>query len=399
MFTPVKIISLDDVLPHIKGYDEFKVTKKDRYTVVNYTHQTPETFDNPETLGGQIRRECRGLIFDNEHGEIIRRSFEKFFNYKERPETQTIDLTQPHIILEKVDGSMVTPISTAGLEEANCIDSMRLATKMGITSVAMQAETWAADKQNYQDFFVFCESDLQTPIFEWVSPDNRIVLDYPEPNLILLAIRDMETGVYKSHDYLKEVSEEYNIPLVKTIDFDGDFDSFYKNIKAAEDCEGVVIAFEDGHRVKIKADQYVRIHRVVEKVKYSRNILAAIIDNELDDIMPILNDSIRKDVEDYSESFWNIFESKCEYFKQAIDFIQTNPKYSERKTVALEFIPQLRHKFDPKFIFNSISCENKGYPDMKKDMINFIKTKVGSNTNYNAMWEWLNCNEGSVDYN
>jgi RNA ligase len=51
-------------------------------------------------------RECRGLIFNAETGEVISRRLHKFFNIGELPETQAekVDITRPHIILEKMDG-------------------------------------------------------------------------------------------------------------------------------------------------------------------------------------------------------------------------------------------------------------------------------------------------------
>ena len=51
----------------------------------------------------------------------------KFFNVNEREETliQHIDFSQPHLILEKLDGSMITPFE---------VDSrIRWGTKMGLT--------------------------------------------------------------------------------------------------------------------------------------------------------------------------------------------------------------------------------------------------------------------------
>lgn len=51
-------------------------------------------------------RECRGLIFCAETHKVISRRLHKFFNIGELPETQAelIDITRPHIILEKMDG-------------------------------------------------------------------------------------------------------------------------------------------------------------------------------------------------------------------------------------------------------------------------------------------------------
>ena len=99
------IESIDDVLPHIKGRDEFRVTDKGDYTVINYMVNLEETFkwNEDDALGCAIRRECRGLAFDTE-GEIISRPYHKFFNVNEKEETKIdkIDLTHSHVVLENV---------------------------------------------------------------------------------------------------------------------------------------------------------------------------------------------------------------------------------------------------------------------------------------------------------
>ena len=117
------IRNISDVLPAIAGRDEFVVAEKEGYTVINYNVMFADTFPDVDsgrtTISGEriqnfdaaIRRECRGIIFDTATGEILRRPFHKFFNVNERDETQDhrVDLSRPHAILEKLDGSMIAP--------------------------------------------------------------------------------------------------------------------------------------------------------------------------------------------------------------------------------------------------------------------------------------------------
>ena len=75
------IRTIDDVLPHIEGREEFIVAEREGYKVINYVVAMADTFDmtGPSDLGGAIRRECRGLKFAP-NGEIAARPFFKFFN-------------------------------------------------------------------------------------------------------------------------------------------------------------------------------------------------------------------------------------------------------------------------------------------------------------------------------
>ena len=192
-YTFPTINHIDDVIPHIEDKPEFKVMDKGLYTVINYMVAFEDTFSlirERSHYNMWMRRECRGLIFDNATGKLISRPYHKFFNVGERKETQIdkLNLSASHIVLEKLDGSMIRPIPTP--------EGFRLGTKAGITDVAMNAEVFIGDKPHYAKFINYCIENNLTPIFEWVSRKNRIVVDYPTDNLILTAVRHNTTGKY-----------------------------------------------------------------------------------------------------------------------------------------------------------------------------------------------------------
>ena len=186
-----EIRHLGDVLPHIQGRDEFIVAEREFGYVVNYVVAFADTFDmaSPDDVTGAIRRECRGIKFDTA-GNIIARPFHKFFNIGEREETQPgkLDFTAPHQVLTKLDGSMIHPILHEG--------QIRWCSKMGFTEVAEQINDFTKDNKNYLDFSEWCIKNGLTPIFEWTSRKQKIVIDYPEDGLTLLAVRNNVTGQY-----------------------------------------------------------------------------------------------------------------------------------------------------------------------------------------------------------
>jgi RNA ligase len=305
------INNIDDVLPHIKGCDEIRVFDKEWYTVINYMVNLEDTFPAVNVAGGSakmraahalestIRRECRGLIFDV-NGELISRPYHKFFNIGEKQETHLnkVNLNEPHVILEKLDGSMIRPIPTP--------ESFRLATKAGVTDVAMNAETFIVDKPHYSAFINKCIQKRTTPIFEWVSRKNRIVIDYPEDNLILTAIRHLNTGEYVLYDNMRQYTEAWNIPVVKAIASDGtaNITDIVEHIRKWEDEEGVVIRFNSGYMCKIKADDYVLRHRSKEAISQEKNILKIIIEDSVDDLVPILTPEDANRLREFERVFW-----------------------------------------------------------------------------------------------
>lgn len=188
-----EIFTIDDVIPYVKDREEFVIGERDFGTVINYAVSTPDTFNmiNSDDMEGAIRRECRGIKFYPD-GKIAARLFHKFFNLFEKEETQlhNLNMDKKHTILEKLDGSMLHPMIFG--------NEIRWMTKMGITDVSIKAEKYIKNNSKYDKFAEWCIENNMTPIFEYTSPDNRIVISYREDKLTLLAVRDNYTGEYKN---------------------------------------------------------------------------------------------------------------------------------------------------------------------------------------------------------
>lgn len=288
------IRNISDVLPAIEGRDEFIVAEKEGYTVINYNVMMADTF--PDVLvdpswqdqesgwtvdydyNAAIRRECRGIIFDTATGDIIRRPFHKFFNVNERDETQdhSVDLSRPHAILEKLDGSMIAVFAHEG--------KLVWGTKMGATDVAKPVEEFVARNPEYVRFAEEAIANEWTPIFEWCSRKQRIVLDYFDDQLVLTAMRHMNTGSYALHGNLEAIGLAYAIPVVRAFDPQTDMKAFIEHVRDLQDIEGFVVRFDDGHMLKLKCDWYVQIHKAKEAILQDRNIVELILDDKLDDI-------------------------------------------------------------------------------------------------------------------
>ena len=317
------IRNISDVLPAITGRDEFVVAEKEGYTVINYNVMMADTFDC------NIRRECRGIIFDTATGEIIRRPFHKFFNVNEREETQdyVVDLSRPHAILEKLDGSMIAPFIVNG--------QMIWGTKMGATEVAEPVEEFVKNNPQYEQLAMHLLQGKLTPIFEWCSRKQRIVMDYPEDQLVLTAVRHMNTGAYVSYNVMKYLTESLaGIPLVRQYDSQIDMKAFLEYVRDLEDREGFVVRFWDGHMIKLKCDWYVQIHKAKEMILQDRHIVELILDNKLDDVKAHLPQEDRD----------RLTRFECEFnmavadtvFMLTCDLSWIREENIDRKTFALE---------------------------------------------------------------
>ena len=377
-FPEIKIIQ--DVLPHIEGREEFRVMKKDWYTVINYAVAFDTTFewDSNDPVGSSVRRECRGLIFDD-NGVLISRPYNKFFNAGEKEETQLnrINLYEPHVILEKLDGSMIRHISTK--------EGFLLATKAGVTDISEQAEAFISDKSHYSTFINKCIQKGTTPIFEWCSRKNRIVIDYPEDQLILTGIRYLNTGEYVPYDIMKRYTESWNIPIVKAIAGDDkDITKIVEHIRKWEDLEGVVIRFDSGHMIKIKADDYVLRHRSKDSISQEKNVLQTILDDSVDDLVPLLTPEDAQRLRSFERAFWvGLEDVACDLAEL---FVTGNIKYPDKKDFAVEFVQKiLLTKYAP------IMYEMKSGKGSQEVLIKMIGKSLSSQTKIDsARWMWGN---------
>lgn len=365
-----QIRTIEDVLPHIEGRSEFIVAEREFGTVINYVVAMADTFDmaGPEDLGAAIRRECRGLIFDTE-GRIMSRPFHKFFNVNEREETQThlIDMSQPHVIMEKMDGSMIRPVRLNGM--------VRLATKMGVTDIAEEAEKllsaeqyeWLEDMMNINE----------TPIFEYIAPSNKIVIEYLEPRLVLLGARNNFTGTY----YMPFTNLFEIVPQYGSID--GGLDEYIVRARRQQGREGDIIRFANGHMIKIKNDWYVRIHKTKDLIRSDRNIADIIVNEQLDDVLPLLDASDLAIVRAYEQRFDAALENVLGRLEGLVTLARVLHG-GVKKEVAINFIPNLINKEDASFIFSALDGK-----ELRALVIKKIKDSVGNGPKYDAMMNWM----------
>lgn len=369
-----EIKHIDDVLLQIEDKPEFKVMEKGWYTVINYMVAFEDTFSlirHRTHYNMWMRRECRGLIFNTATGELISRPYHKFFNVGERDETQIdkIDLNQPHVVLEKLDGSMIRPIPTP--------EGFRLGTKAGITDVAMNAEVFIGDKPQYSTFINLCISQETTPIFEWVSRKNRIVVDYPEDNLILTAIRDNRNGSYVEYESMKRSASHLNIPCVKAYSKGvPTSEDLINHIRKWDDGEGVVIRFDDGHMVKIKADEYILRHRSKEQINSEKNIIQVILSDAVDDMIPLLTEDDATRLRKFQAEFWSAVDEVAQDLTTI--FEGGDRVYPDKKEFAVEFVNRMLLPMHRPFMFGM-----KQGKECKQLLIDSIEKSLTSQTKLN----------------
>ena len=225
--------------------------------ILNYTPRTQFEFRwTPETMM------CRGLIIDYQD-RIVARPFPKFFGL----EQIDFDLpNEPFDVFEKMDGSLGILYWWG--------DVPGIATRGSFTSPQAEKAT-----QIFREKYSQLSWDrTKTHLFEIIFPENRIVVNYGEmEDLVLLAVLDTETG--QEQRDLPTIA----MPVVKSYPSPATVEELFA--KQDENREGYVLRFESGLRIKIKFDEYKRLHRLLTGFS-SRVIWEALRDH--DSVEPIL---------------------------------------------------------------------------------------------------------------
>lgn len=223
-----------------EGYVHYQQHPSQELYIYNYTQSAQYN-----RVWNEVTLMCRGLIMDASHN-IIARPFPKFFNLGEYEGQIIPDLDFE--VYEKMDGSLgilywvgAQPfIATRGSFTS---DQAMKASELLRTTYAHTLEMLSKEK---------------TYLFEIIYPENKIVVDYgQEESLVLLAVIDTATGADLP-------LEDIGFPIVKKHDGIKDI----KTLKSMEEAnkEGLVLKYSDGYRLKVKFDEYLRLHRIITQV-------------------------------------------------------------------------------------------------------------------------------------
>lgn len=339
-----------------------------------------------EKLWDDITLQCRGLV-TNSKGEIVARPFKKFFNYEEhKPEDIP---NEDYVVYEKMDGSLgilfyykeeltderryniwFNNNYETGMErffDPNNLPDFEnpyyeptpktkgewiLATRGSFTSPQAIKGKEILDRHD-----ISALRKDNTYLFEIIYPENRIVVDYGgEEKLVVIGAIHTNTG-----DEIPDSSlfwlQDCGFEIVTTYKTWGEGYDLLKE-EISKDKEGYVIRFKNGFRMKIKGEEYKRLHQIITNIS-NRDIWEYLKGQKpFDEILDKVPDEFYqwvKNTADHLVSQYEIIEKKS-----LIDFarIIKSPNIEDRKSFASEAL-----KCDnPSILFSML--DKKDYRDI-----------------------------------
>jgi len=232
----------------------------------------------PIHIGAQWRKDnmiFRSSLWDKD-GYPVSLSFKKFFNWDEKPDLDTppSNLNGAQLI-EKLDGSTlifsrykgVTVIRTRGTSDARLQDN------------GYEID-FLIDK--YQKFFTHLETLENSEvsfIYEWLSPTNRIVLNYgDEPDMALVAMISHKDYSYWPQWSLDGVAKDFGLRRPRTFNYNS-IAEMKQSIEALRDQEGICVYYNNGQSIrKVKSAQYLYLHRAKSEISSIEKVIDVYID-------------------------------------------------------------------------------------------------------------------------
>lgn len=267
----------------------YKVYEEDGIVILDY-----DQIESPKTH--QIVIECRSLILSYPEFDVVSRKYDRFFNYGEAPDLYTDFSFDDAIVMEKADGSLIGvyynpktarwEISTRGMAKAE--------------GEHLFGGSW---RQKVQEAFGFKdEDDFQkrcddifrhslTYIFEYCSPENRIVTKYDEAHMVLTGVRCNITGDeadFIGAQYIGVMFGDLRVraPKIYSAENLDELVEYANSLPNLE--EGFVVRCQKTNkRVKIKSKTYLVAHKLRgnDAVPTRKNVLTLVIEGEVDEFL------------------------------------------------------------------------------------------------------------------
>lgn len=146
----------------------------------------------------------------------------------------------------------------------------------------------------------------------------------------------------KKMNSLVSLSQKFSIPIVNIVKIEPSVDSILDQISVLKNSEGLVIRYdldnEFSYLLKIKTEDYVKMHKMLSTVIIDRNLVELIFLEKIDDVLSILkNNKLKSAITLYENDFTNAIENFAtnilNFFNNAIEEISHVSDQKEKKKI------------------------------------------------------------------
>ena len=322
------------------------------------------------TSWNQVNKYFRSVIYRKSDYTVLSSGFPKFVNYGENvenfPPPKDLDNS---VVISKEDGSLMI------VDYVNMQLNIRTRGTVSYRTL-----------ENYKDFeesmkkYPRVESWMKehpniSLLFEIVTPNQRIVLDYPEVDLFLIGAVDKTTLELVDQDTLDKYTLDIwvNRPNLYYFNNVKDLILSIKNMKGIEGC----CLYKGGDIWKIKSDEYLKLHSFKSNASV-KNIIELYSEYgfpSFDEFKGMILDEFDwecwKFIEKYVENICDVKKSIDKSIQDVVYFVKNNDQLSNK-----EFALLVNDTYESCYKTIAFCLRNgKDIPEriIKNKIINFFK--------------------------
>jgi RNA ligase len=145
-------------------------------------------------------------------------------------------------------------------------------------------------------------------------------------------------------------------------------------------CEGFVVRFDDGHMIKVKAEDYLLKHKTKDAMSFEKNVVEILVREKADDMKAFMDEADLARFNEFEEAFWTGVK-KTAY---DLSLLRHSDQSPDRKSYAVGFVQKQKPEY-AKFLYRMFEYMSDAEVfEMVKDA---ILSSCGTQTKINdARW-------------
>jgi RNA ligase len=171
-----------------------------------------------------------------------------------------------------------------------------------------------------------------TYLFEIIYGENRIVCQYAFEDVVLLGMVETNNGtevdLHGEKDVrLRNLINNLGFRVVKKYDGIKDYSVLKGMVKDTE--EGFIVLFSNGDRMKIKGQEYLRLHKIMTNLSTTAVWEVLSSGGNMEDLLKDVPDEFYKKIKEYEKTLRYGFYQVSEYSGKAHDYFRYG-KYNDK---------------------------------------------------------------------
>jgi len=333
----------------------------------------------PQHIGTKWHQDNKHMrsVVVNYAGEVISAGFPKFTNWGENPDHFPVPNSLKYCtVVEKLDGSLLIVSKYNGqyiLRTRGTVDASTMANGHELEIFKNTILSKLADNNDTWDYSV---------LFEWLSPINKIVLNYgDEPSWRLIGFINHINYSLAQQDMLDAMAKKYGFDRPPTYTFSS-VEDLLKDVDQWRGKEGVVVYSKNDQMLhKVKGAWYLALHHMKSELSNIEKVIDVWLEQGMPDYQTFYNYIFTTFDYELAEQCRGMISRICDAKKEVDlivsgmnEFVNNRLKtLPTRKLQAEQVISAYGNTNRASFLFKLLDGKSLGKEEYKKLLFQVLK--------------------------